>query len=158
MRKILIIYVVIVFVGVAFCQQTMGNRVHDGKAISQYANKSNNSIPPDAVKKTIAPRDMGYGKLVNGTAYIKFSEEFKKHLVKGQKQPAIVITPMKPCNGIYISEVNKDGFRVMEYNNGKSNIDFKYEVVNHLKMVKNPGNSDNNRIESGNCGESEYSE
>ena len=77
--------------------------------------------------------DDGRSQLVNGVAFVRFDELFST-LVEGI--PTVTVSPAGNCNGIFIEEITKDGFRIKEMNNGTSNVAFTYIVLAKRKSVE----------------------
>ncbi|MGC9316386.1 MAG: hypothetical protein ACP5G4_12285, partial [bacterium] len=65
----------------------------------------------------------GRGRLNNGTRRILFSPEFRK-IIDPDKPVTVTVTPLGCCNGVYLSEVDENGFTVVENNGGRSDIEF----------------------------------
>jgi len=77
--------------------------------------------------------DDGRAQLVNGVAFVRFDELFST-LMEGI--PTVTVSPAGNCNGIFIEEITKDGFRIKEMNNGTSNVAFTYIVLAKRKSVE----------------------
>jgi hypothetical protein len=77
--------------------------------------------------------DDGRSQLVNGVAFVRFDELFST-LVEGI--PTVTVSPAGNCNGIFIEEITKDGFRIKEMNNGTSNVAFTYIVLAKRKSIE----------------------
>jgi len=74
--------------------------------------------------------DFGIGKLTNGFAEIKIDPILEKNIIVDDTHPIkIFIQPEGNCNGVYVSNKSAKGFQVIEMNNGKSNINFSYQIV-----------------------------
>ncbi len=58
-------------------------------------------------------------QLVNGEAYVSFDKNYASLL---GEEPEVTVTARGNCNGVYISSIDKNGFRVKEINNGTSNV------------------------------------
>jgi hypothetical protein len=65
----------------------------------------------------------GVDRLSAGSRRVEFDSEFKK-LVDPAKRVTVTVTPLGCCNGVYLSEVDENGFTVVENNGGRSDIEF----------------------------------
>lgn len=80
----------------------------------------------------------GKGKLINGVCVINFDEKFK-NVVSPNEQVMITVTPNGNSNGVYIAEIYRNtGFKVVENNNGSSNVEFTYIAVGTRTGYENP--------------------
>lgn len=69
----------------------------------------------------------GTASLVNGEAYIKFSEDF--HLILNPETMTVQLTPLsEDSEGLAVVERTADGVRVKELRKGKGNYKFDWEV------------------------------
>ncbi|MCF8368635.1 MAG: hypothetical protein K9G76_06300 [Bacteroidales bacterium] len=90
------------------------------------------SVATDATIQT-----SGYASITNGKANISFDQNFV-HAVSDSEPIIVTVTPMGNSNGVYLSEVSKDGFKVVENNNGKNNVNFSYIAIGKRKGFENP--------------------
>lgn len=85
----------------------------------------------------------GKGKLVNGKAVIKFSDQFSQ-MISPDQEIVVTITPLGASSGLYISSTTVNGFEVMENKapgmSKGSTIDFNYIVIATRKGYENPQN------------------
>jgi len=73
--------------------------------------------------------DVGEGQLKNGRAEIKLDPLFLDCVVIDDDNPLQVFVQLyDDCNGVYVKR-HKDGFEVIELQNGKSNARFSYRVL-----------------------------
>ena len=86
--------------------------------------------------------DYGIGKLQNGEAYINLDKIVSKSLKIDENHPLKVFIQLEgECNGVFVSEKTKNGFKVKELNKGKSNITFSWHIVgNRADSVDQNGN------------------
>lgn len=70
----------------------------------------------------------GVGKLSNGEAYIAFERNFSL-LIDKSKPIVVTCTPMGETKGIFLAEVNSNGFRIKENQNGNSNMTFTWIAI-----------------------------
>ena len=74
--------------------------------------------------------DYGVGQLINGKAHIDLDPVFAKNVTINEKHPLRVFIQLEgECNGVYVTNKTKNGFDVIELNNGKSNVSFVYHVI-----------------------------
>lgn len=86
--------------------------------------------------------DVGSSQLINGEVYIELDPVLKHSLYITDEYPLkVFITLEGECNGIYVTDKSKDGFRVVELNNGRSNAPFSWQIVaNRADTVDKNGN------------------
>lgn len=90
----------------------------------------NNRILHATETPEILFEDFGIGKLVNGEAYIKIDELLARHIFVDERHPMKVFVQLEgDCNGVFVTEKTKNGFKVKELNNGKSNVSFSWNIV-----------------------------
>ncbi|MFA5670722.1 MAG: hypothetical protein WC967_15915, partial [Balneolaceae bacterium] len=78
--------------------------------------------------------DYGHGRLVNGKASIQLDPIFVNNIVVDENHELRVIIQVEgECNGVYVTNKTKDGFEVVELQQGQSNIPFTYQVVANRK-------------------------
>ncbi|SEP80333.1 hypothetical protein [Flavobacterium urocaniciphilum] len=93
--------------------------------------------------------DYGIGKLENGEAYIKIDEILAKSIIVDEKHPLKVFIQLEgDCNGVFVSEKTIEGFRVIELNNGKSNISFSWHIVANRANSKDISGKTTSEFES----------
>lgn len=81
--------------------------------------------------------DRGIGQLANGKVFIPFTSTFKN--LASKEYPAMVtVTPNGASNGLYIESVTKEGFTVIENNNGTSNTKFTWIAITTRVGYENP--------------------
>ena len=86
--------------------------------------------------------DYGIGKLLNGEAFIELDKIVSKSLKIDESHPLKVFIQLEgECNGVFVTEKTKDGFKVKELNSGNSNISFSWHIVgNRADSVDQNGN------------------
>jgi hypothetical protein len=72
--------------------------------------------------------------LVNGTATVRFTENYAQLL---GESPIVTASPMGACNGVYVTEVSKEGFVIKEQNNGNSNVEISWISVGNRVDANN---------------------
>ncbi|MFN8397398.1 MAG: hypothetical protein U0176_22435 [Bacteroidia bacterium] len=78
----------------------------------------------------------GNSKLGNGQTYVQFSDEFKQ-VFSSPQDLVITVTPRGNCNGVYVSNVDANGFHVQENNGGTSGVDFSWIAMGTRKGSEN---------------------
>jgi len=74
--------------------------------------------------------DFGHAQLKDGKAYIKIDPILSKNILVDEQHPLKVFIQLEgECNGVYVTNKSKDGFEVVELNNGKSNVPFTWQIV-----------------------------
>ncbi|MQP25361.1 hypothetical protein GFJ94_09825 [Flavobacterium sp. LMO8] len=101
----------------------------------------NNRILHATETPEILFEDFGTGKLVNGEAYIKIDELMSDHIFVDESHPMKVFIQLEgDCNGVYVTEKTKNGFKVKELQNGRSNISFSWNMVaNRADVLEKDG-------------------
>jgi hypothetical protein len=79
----------------------------------------------------------GYATLTNGESNVTFDKTFTK-MVSTESPIIVTVTPVGNSNGVYLSQVTTDGFKLVENNGGKSNITFNYIAVGKRAGYENP--------------------
>ena len=74
--------------------------------------------------------DYGTAELVNGEVYVPIDEILKESLYIDDKHPLKVFIQLEgDCNGVFVTEKSKNGFKVKELANGTSNTKFSWHIV-----------------------------
>ena len=74
--------------------------------------------------------DYGFGKLENGKTHIDIDPIFAKNITVNDKHPLRVFIQLNgDCNGVYTTNINGNGFDVVELKGGNSNVKFVWHVV-----------------------------
>jgi hypothetical protein len=90
------------------------------------------NVSPDVTVQT-----SGFSMLSKGTCRIEFDDDFKK--VVSPDVPVIVtVTPTGNSNGVYVSEVTKNGFTVVENNGGKSSVTVTFIAIGRRVGYEDP--------------------
>lgn len=150
--------------GDLFASYNIGDVYTSGKNIEMVSSESR-MVPAFATTSTEAiVYKKGSVQLTNGTAYVAFDENYVALL---GEVPVVTSSPMGECNGIYISNVTKNGFTVKELNGGTSSVQISWiaagnridasatEVPEFLKESSFDGNmgrvlhNDGNKEQSG---------
>jgi len=121
--------------GELFATYNSGNTYTYGNNIELVGNANQEKKAVYAVTATESKiYNNGKSTLVNGSAFIAFTEDFKSLL---GEIPTVTVTPNGNCNGLYVSEVTKEGFTVKELNNGHSNVVISWITVGNRVNQKN---------------------
>lgn len=96
-----------------------------------------NSVLYTNVSTEVTVQTSGYGQLTDGRSMILFDENFSK-VASGQYPIVVTVTPVGNCQGIYLEQVDSNGFRVAENNGGRSSIEFAYIAVAKRRGYENP--------------------
>jgi hypothetical protein len=65
-------------------------------------------------------------QLTNGTAFVTFDENYANLL---GESPIVTASPMGACNGVYVTNVTRNGFEIKEQNNGSSSVEISWIAV-----------------------------
>ncbi|MBK6964464.1 MAG: hypothetical protein IPH20_11165 [Bacteroidales bacterium] len=85
------------------------------------------------VSTDVTVQTSGVATLSNGRTSIVFDKVFAESVSSGA--PVIVtVTPVGKSNGVYLDQVSKSGFTVVENNDGRSNV-----TVNYIAIAKRAG-------------------
>lgn len=108
--------------------------------IMDKENKPRILFSPEAPE--ILFEDYGIGKLENGSTYVALDEILKEAIYVDEMHPLKVFIQLEgECNGVYVSEKSKDGFKVIELSNGNSDVTFSWHIVaNRADEIDGNGN------------------
>lgn len=96
--------------------------------IMDKENKPRVLFSPEAPE--ILFEDYGTAELVNGEVYVPIDEILKEALYIDDKHPLKVFIQLEgDCNGVFVTEKSKNGFKVKELANGTSNTKFSWHIV-----------------------------
>lgn len=107
-------------------------KINGGGSVSTNVKDDNNDLrilfAPESPE--ILFQDYGTSKLINGESYIKLDPVLTKNIFVDEKHPLKVFIQLEgDCKGVYVTEKSKDGFKVKELQNGKSNVEFSWQIV-----------------------------
>lgn len=75
-------------------------------------------------------QDFGVGQLVNGEAQIELDPLLTRSIFVNKEHPLKVFIQLEGnCNGVYVTDKTAEGFKVIELNNGSSNVSFSWQIV-----------------------------
>jgi hypothetical protein len=89
------------------------------------------------VSTDVTVQTSGYATLSAGKAGIAFDPAFSAS-VSSETPVVVTVTPMGNSNGVFLSEVSKSGFSVVENNNGKSNVTVSYIAIGKRAGYEHP--------------------
>jgi len=103
----------------------------------QHMEGKSTSVLYTNVSTDVTVQTSGFSTLSKGTCLIEFDDDFKK--VVSPDVPVIVtVTPTGNSNGVYVSEVTKDGFTVLENNGGKSSVTVTFIAIGRRAGYEDP--------------------
>ncbi|MCX7863348.1 MAG: hypothetical protein N2449_10185 [Bacteroidales bacterium] len=74
--------------------------------------------------------DFGHAKLQNGRAYVKIDPILSKNILVDEQHPLKVFIQLEgDCKGVYVTNKSKEGFEVIELQDGTSNVPFTWSIV-----------------------------
>lgn len=121
----------------------------------QVDNNGQNNVMYTLVSPEMTVQTYGIGQMQNGKASINFDAAFA-NIVSDSEPIIVTITPIGKSKGVYLEQVNSDGFMVEENENGKSSIQFTWIAIGKRSGFENKSlpadviSSDyNNRVERG---------
>ena len=95
-----------------------------------------NTVMFTQVSTEMTIQTYGFGQLQAGKSRISFDQSFAD--VVSTDEPILVsITPIGNSGGVYLEQVNGNGFTVSENNNGRSNVQFSYIAIGKRKGYEN---------------------
>ena len=111
--------------------------------------QGNNRILHATETPEILFEDFGIGKLVNGEVYVQIDELMSDHIFVDENHPMKVFIQLEgDCNGVYVTEKTKNGFKVKELQNGKSNVSFSWNMVaNRADVIAKDGTIESKHVD-----------
>lgn len=96
--------------------------------VKDELNKKKVMFAPEAPE--ILFQDYGDGQLVNGEVYINMDPIIQKNIHVDANSPLRVFIQLEgDCNGVFVSDKSKNGFKVKELAGGTSNTKFTWQIV-----------------------------
>ena len=125
------------YVGIKYNANAGGGGGTNFKVIGNGSNSTlimDNEKKPRILFSSEAPEilfeDYGIGQLQNGETYIPIDEILKEAIYVDDKHPLKVFIQLEgDCNGVFVTEKTKDGFKVKELASGTSNTKFSWHIV-----------------------------
>lgn len=112
--------------GELFAAYNKGDVYTSGKQIELVSSEENVTPAYTVTSNEVTVYNKGKIQMVNGSATVRFGENYTQLL---GESPVVTASPMGACNGVYISEVSKEGFVIREQNNGSSNVEISWIAV-----------------------------
>lgn len=102
----------------------------------QQNNNGENTVMYTQVSTEMTVQTYGIGSMQGGKSSIVFDQAFSDVVSSGE--PIIVtITPIGETKGVFLQNVDGNGFAVSENNNGKSNVQFSWIAIGKRKGYEN---------------------
>jgi hypothetical protein len=120
--------------GELFAAYNKGDVYTSGKQIELVSSEEAVTPAYTVTSNEVTVYNKGKIQLVNGTATVRFSENYATLL---GESPIVTASPMGACNGVYVTEVTKDGFVIKEQNNGNSNVEISWISVGNRVDANN---------------------
>ncbi len=89
------------------------------------------------VSTDVTVQTSGFSTLSKGACRIEFDDHFKR-AVSPDVPVIVTVTPTGNSNGVYVSEVTKDGFTVVENNGGKSSVTVSFIAIGRRAGYEDP--------------------
>jgi hypothetical protein len=105
--------------GELFAAYNKGDVYTSGKQVELVSDEETVTPAYSVTSNKITVYNNGTVQLVNGMAQVRFDENYKQLLAEA---PNATATPMGECQGVFITEVTKEGFIIKELNSGISNV------------------------------------
>jgi hypothetical protein len=103
----------------------------------QHMGDKSSAVLYTNVSTDVTVQTSGFSTLSKGACRIAFDDDFKR--VVSPDMPVIVtVTPTGNSNGVYVSEVTKDGFSVVENNGGKSSVTVTFIAIGRRAGYESP--------------------
>ena len=117
----------------------MDGNGYTNKPLTYLINTENRNRTPSFMSTSMQPEVSVNGKslLENGKVFIHFDKNFAS-IISNIDDLIITATPQGKSNGVYIDEITKNGFYIIENNNGKSNVKIAWIAVTKIKDEENP--------------------
>jgi len=89
------------------------------------------------VSTDVTVQTSGYATLSAGRCDITFDDNFSS-IVSDDIPIVVTVTPVGQSEGVYVSQVNKDGFSIVENNNARSNVQVSFIAIGRRAGYENP--------------------
>ncbi|NVO21243.1 MAG: hypothetical protein HXX13_16190 [Bacteroidetes bacterium] len=96
-----------------------------------------NTVMYTSVSTDVTVQTSGYATLTDGKSSIDFDPAFTS-AVSSESPVVVTVTPTGNSNGVYLAEVSKKGFRVVENNEGKSSVTVSYIAIGKRAGYEHP--------------------
>jgi hypothetical protein len=112
--------------GELFAQYNKGDVYTSGKQIELVTNNEIVTPSYSVTSPDVTVYKKGKIQLTNGTAFVTFDENYANLL---GESPIVTASPMGACNGVYVTNVTRNGFEIKEQNNGSSSVEISWIAV-----------------------------
>ena len=103
----------------------------------QQDKSGGNTVLYTNVSTDVTVQTSGTATLSGGKAFIEFDPAFAAS-VSSEESIVVTVTPTGNSNGVYLAEVSKAGFSVVENNAGKSNVRVNYIAIGKRAGYEHP--------------------
>ena len=103
----------------------------------QENENGNNSVLYTNVSTDVTIQTSGYATLSDGKSSIAFDPGFTAS-VSPETPVVVTVTPMGNSNGVYLDEVSKSGFTMVENNNGRNTVTVSYIAIGKRAGYEHP--------------------
>lgn len=112
---------------------------YTNKPITYLIESDDNQKVASFMTSSIKPEVTINGKtnLQNGKVFVSFDKNFSK-VISSIDDIVITATPQGKSNGVYIDEITKEGFWIIENNDGTSNVKISWIAITKIKGEENP--------------------
>jgi len=102
----------------------------------QQDNSGQNNVMYTLVSTEMTVQTYGIGQLTNGKSNINFDNAFA-NIVSSTEPIIVTITPIGQTKGVYLEQVDENGFSVAENDNGKSSVQFSWIAIGKRSGYEN---------------------
>ena len=103
----------------------------------QKTESSNMSVLYTNVSTDVTVQTSGYVTLSSGRCDITFDENFSS-IVSDDIPIVVTVTPVGQSEGVYIEQVDKNGFSIVENNNARSSVQVSFIAIGRRAGYENP--------------------
>jgi hypothetical protein len=103
----------------------------------QHTGDDATSVMYTNVSTDVTIQTSGFAALQGGKAEIAFDPDFRR-VVSSEVPVVVTVTPTGPCQGVYVSQVTKEGFIVTENGAGKSDVQVAFIAVGRRAGYEDP--------------------
>jgi hypothetical protein len=108
--------------GPRYALYTDGDSYTNGvQGFVRQSSRGTKSVMYSSISNEVTINTCGMTELVDGTCRVVFDRDFS-NLVSVAKPIIVTATPLGSSNGVYVTDITKDGFTIVENNEGRSNL------------------------------------
>ncbi|MBU0489308.1 MAG: hypothetical protein KKD31_15285, partial [Bacteroidetes bacterium] len=122
--------------GVLYASYNLGNEYTSGYQVEIVNSNGNRVAAYTNTSMDVKIYNDGIAQLTNGKGTVGFDDAFRA-LLSAEGIPTITVTPQGKCNGLYIENIDKNGFTVAELGDGNSNVKFSWIVISRRVDANN---------------------